>query len=64
MAANVLQEFLVSLGFKIDDKGLKNFTGSLEAASKGVLKLVAAIEGAALTVGAGVAAFAANMESL
>lgn len=62
--AEVIREYLVSLGFKTDDKSLKNFTNGIEQAAKGVTKLVTAIQGAALTVGAGVAAFAANLEAL
>lgn len=62
--AEVLKEFLVSLGFRTDEKALKNFTGGVEQATKSVVKLVAAIQGAALTVGAGVAAFASNLEAL
>lgn len=62
--AVVIKEFLVALGFKTDEKSLKNFTQGVEDAGKSVLKLVAAVETAALAVGAGVAAFAANMEQL
>lgn len=62
--AEVIREFLVSLGFKTDEKSLKKFTDGIEGATKGVAKLVTVIAGAALTVGAGVAAFAANMEAL
>lgn len=61
---DILREFLVSLGFKTDEKSLKRFTDGVESATKGVAKLVAAISGAALTVGAGVAAFASNLEAL
>ena len=62
--AEVIREFLVQLGFKSDEKSLKKFTDGVEGATKNVAKLVATIAGAALTVGAGVAAFAANMEAL
>lgn len=62
--AEVIKEFLVALGFKTDEKGLKDFTSGIEHATKNVVKLVAAIEAAALTVGAGVAAFASNLEQL
>ena len=60
----VIREFLVSLGFKTDQKSLKDFSNGIENATKNVVKLVAAIQGAALTVGAGVAAFASNLEQL
>ena len=62
--AEVIREFLVSLGFKTDQKSLKDFTSGIENATKSVVKLVTAISGAALTVGAGVAAFASNLEAL
>lgn len=62
--AEVIREFLVQLGFKSDEKSLKKFTDGVEGATKNVAKLVATIAGMALTVGAGVAAFAANMEAL
>ncbi|WP_283149016.1 phage tail tip lysozyme [Silvimonas soli] len=61
---DTIKDFLVSLGFQVDEKGLKKFTGGIADATLQVGKLVAAIAGAALTVGAGVAAFASNMESL
>src|SRR5574343_889364 len=62
--AEIIREFLVQLGFKTDDKSLKKFTDGISGATKGVEKLVANIAGAALTVAAGVSAFAANMEAL
>ena len=61
---SVIREFLVALGFKVDEKGLKQFSASVGAATANVGKLVTAITGAALVVGAGVAAFASNLESL
>lgn len=62
--AEVIREYLVGLGFKTDERSLKKFTDGIDGAAKGVLKLVAAIEGAALAVGAGVAAFGSNLEQL
>lgn len=62
--SEVIREFLVSLGFKTDEKSLKNFVGGIENATKSVTKLVAVIQGAALTVGAGISAFASNLEAL
>ena len=66
MAADteILREFLVKLGFKTDERALKNFTANVESATAAVAGLVAKISGAALAVSAGVAAFAANMEVL
>ena len=60
----VIKEFLVQLGFKTDEKSLKNFTENVAGATKNVVKLVGAIQGAALTIGAGVTAFANNLEKI
>lgn len=60
----VIREFLVALGFKVDEKGLKNFNAGVEQATKGVIRLVSTIQGAALSVGAGVSAFASKLERL
>lgn len=64
MASDVIKEFLVGLGFKVDQKGLKTFTGSIAGATKAVAGLVATIAGASLTIAAGVSAFASNLEGL
>jgi hypothetical protein len=63
MATN-LREYLVNLGFKVDEKTLKNFVAGTKTAAKGVATLVAAVGGAALGVATGVAVFAANLEDL
>ncbi|WP_186104937.1 phage tail tip lysozyme [Burkholderia gladioli] len=62
--STVIREFLVALGFRVDEKGLKTFRTGVEDATKSVVRLVATISGAALTVGAGVAAFASKLEHL
>ncbi|MCA7953851.1 phage tail-type lysozyme domain-containing protein [Burkholderia seminalis] len=62
--STVIREFLVALGFKVDEKGLKNFRTGVEDATKSVVRLIATISGAALTVGAGVSAFASKLERL
>lgn len=61
---DILKEFLVKLGFQTDEKSLKRFNEGVAAATKGVAGLVASIQAASLTVAAGVAKFAANMEQL
>lgn len=63
-ATETLREFLVRLSFKTDEKSLKKFTDGVEGATKRVFKLVSAIQGAALVVGAATAKFAANMEAM
>ncbi|HEJ2444114.1 TPA: phage tail tape measure protein, partial [Burkholderia multivorans] len=60
----VIREFLVALGFKVDEKGLKNFKEGVEGTTKGVKQLIATVSGAALTMSAGVAAFASKLERL
>ncbi|MDD2056616.1 phage tail tip lysozyme [Pseudomonas putida] len=61
---DVIKEFLVSLGFKQDEKSLKTFTGGIDNATKAVTRLVTTIAGASLTVAAGVSAFASSLEGL
>lgn len=61
---DVIKEFLVGLGFKVDQKGAKDFTTSIDGATKAVTRLVTVIAGASLTVSAGVSAFASNLEGL
>lgn len=61
---DVIKEFLVGLGFKVDQKGAKDFTTGIDTATKSVTNLVKVIAGASLTVAAGVSAFASNLEGL
>ncbi|WP_236225603.1 phage tail tip lysozyme [Pseudomonas pseudonitroreducens] len=62
--ADVIKEFLVGLGFKVDEKGLKTFTSTIDGATTAVTRLVTTLAGASLTVAAGVATFANNLENL
>lgn len=64
MATSVIQEFLISLGFKVDEKALANFKDGIEKAGKAVIGLASAITATASIVAAGVARFASNLESL
>ncbi|UIA94541.1 lytic transglycosylase catalytic (plasmid) [Erwinia tracheiphila] len=50
MSADVIKDFLVSLGFKIDDAGMKKFTGEIQAATLTVAKLGVTLEATALAV--------------
>jgi hypothetical protein len=61
---DVIKEFLVGLGFKVDQKGVKDFTTGIDNATKTVTRMVTVIAGASLTVAAGVSAFASNLEGL
>src|SRR5690606_9606156 len=62
--SDVIKEFLVGLGFKVDEKGLKTFTKSIDGATTAVTRLVTTLAGASLTVAAGVSAFASSLENL
>ncbi|WP_425327622.1 phage tail tip lysozyme [Pseudomonas nitroreducens] len=62
--SSVIKEFLIALGFKVDEKGLKTFTGTIDGATTAVTRLVTTLAGASLTVAAGVATFANNLENL
>jgi hypothetical protein len=64
MSDNVLREFLVSLGFKVDEVGMKKFTTSVESVTKTVLKLGAEVAAAATGVVAGVKIISSQMENL
>src|SRR5580658_2681164 len=62
--SNVIREFLVSLGFKLEEDKLKKFDGAIASATKGVFALGLALEGMAVAVGAAVAAYAEHLETL
>lgn len=62
--ANVIREFLVSLGWKIDESGQKKFVDSIASTSLKVVELGAAIAATSAAVVAGVAKIADQMESL
>lgn len=64
MSDNVLREFLVSLGFTIDEVGMKKFTTSVESVSKTVLKLGVEVAAVATGVVAGVKIISNQMENL
>ncbi|MBH3360762.1 phage tail tip lysozyme [Pseudomonas guariconensis] len=61
---DVMKEFLVSLGFKVDKQGMKSFTDGIDGTTRAVKNLVTVITGASLAVAAGVSAFASNLEGL
>jgi Phage tail lysozyme len=64
MDPNVLQEFLVKLGFDVDQAKLKKFTDSTTEVVKRVALIGAAIETAATAVAAGVTKISGNFEDL
>lgn len=61
---DVIKEFLVSLGFKIDQSGLKKFTGGLDQATKTSITAGKAVLGVAAAAEIAVYAFSASMEKL
>lgn len=64
MAATTLQEFLVALGFKVDEAGLKKFTGGLTSAAVQVTKLATAVAAGQAALTAMLKATASQLETL
>jgi hypothetical protein len=62
--ADTLREFIVSLGFKLDESQQRNFVGALEGATLRAKLLGDAIEAMARTVVDKVAAVATQFEQL
>lgn len=60
----VIKEFLVSLNFKVDAKGSKDFSDEIARATENVAQLAGSVGRASLAVFGGVSAFAANLERL
>ena len=64
MASSTIQEFLVQLGFKIDEPQLGKFTSSLLSVSKQVVGISLALEGAAIALTAFTTKIASELENL
>jgi hypothetical protein len=64
MSDNVLREFLVSLGFQVDEASMKKFTTSVEGVTKSVMKVGAEVAASAAGVVAGVKIISSQMENL
>lgn len=64
MSDNVLREFLVSLGFQVDETAMKKFTTSVEGVTKSVMKVGAEVAAAAAGVVVGVKIISSQMENL
>lgn len=62
--ASVIKEFLVALGYKVDESAMKKFTHGIATATKAVENLGFRVEATALAVAYGVARFASNLEQL
>lgn len=64
MDDDILREFLVGLGFKVDEVGMKKFTDSVATVTKGVMAAGVAIAATATAIVAGVAVISNQMEKL
>lgn len=64
MSDNVLREFLVSLGFQVDEASMKKFTTSVESVTKSVMQVGAGVAAAATGIVAGVKIISSQMENL
>lgn len=64
MNAETIKDFLVSLGFSVDDAGAKKFGSVLAGTTANVIKMGLAVEGAALSVVAFTAKIASGLDSL
>ncbi|EFJ9899908.1 lytic transglycosylase catalytic [Escherichia coli] len=64
MNAETIKDFLVSLGFSVDDVGAKKFGSVLAGTTANVIKMGLAVEGAALSVVAFTAKIASGLDNL
>lgn len=64
MAAGVIKELLVSLGFQVDKNGLEKFNAGLQNATKRAAILAVAVTGVAATLGAGIVKVASASEAM
>lgn len=64
MTAETIKDFLVSLGFSVDDAGAKKFGSVLAGTTANVIKMGLVVEGAALSVVAFTAKIASGLDNL
>ncbi|EFO2713411.1 lytic transglycosylase catalytic [Escherichia coli] len=64
MNAETIKDFLVSLGFSVDDAGAKKFGSVLAGTTANVIKMGLAVEGAALSVVVFTAKIASGLDNL
>ncbi|EKJ2302251.1 lytic transglycosylase catalytic [Escherichia coli] len=64
MNAETIKDFLVSVGFSVDDAGAKKFGSVLAGTTANVIKMGLAVEGAALSVVAFTAKIASGLDNL
>ncbi|HDS9627495.1 hypothetical protein UXP21_23695, partial [Enterobacter kobei] len=63
MNAETIKDFLVSLGFDIDEAGASKFDSVLAGTTANAIKMGLAVEGAALTVVAFTAKIASGLDN-
>jgi hypothetical protein len=61
---DILREYLVKLGFQMDQASAKKFTDFMAGAEKAMVRFMVGIQAAAVAVTAGVSKFASQMERL
>ena len=64
MATDTIKEFLVKLGFQVDEAALKKFNTGIVSVTKSVFALGAAVEGLAVSIAYGVERFSQDLEQL
>ncbi|OWY78842.1 lytic transglycosylase domain-containing protein [Pantoea sp. AMG 501] len=64
MNADVIKDFLISVGFQVDESGAKKFDATIAATTLQAVKLGAAVEAAALSVVAFTAKIASGLDNL
>lgn len=64
MSAETIKDFLVSLGFKVDDAGMRKFESTLVGVTAQAVKMGAAVEAAAVSVVAFTAKIASGLDQL
>jgi hypothetical protein len=64
MSDEVLRDFMVSLGFKVDEASMKKFTLAVEGITKGVMSAGLAVTAATTAIVAGVGVISSQMERL
>jgi hypothetical protein len=63
-SAEVLQEYLIKLGYKVDEPSLKKFNNGLEGVGKRIFGIGTAVAGAVIAVETAAAAFAYSMRKV
>jgi len=58
------QEFLIPIGFKIDEQGQRRYQESIEGVKKGAAVLITSLTGAAIATAAAVSKISQNLGSL